>query len=138
MKFFLRFTPTPDLDLERGTSYHETPWDEDERTIEEVAEACDCPVDSIEAFDFRGRGVNTYMQALGGLCGFELEAQTLEDAIKEAEDKYAASNDGHGYDMRSIPTWAIFTGSVEDRCPEGVVFCPRAVVHQADATAVHE
>ena len=133
MPYFLRFTAAADLDLARGTSYHETPWDEDERTIEEVADACDCSVDAIEVFDFRGRGVNTYMQALGGLCGFELEAETLEAAIEEVVASWSGTS-AVGFSIAHTP-WAIFQGSVEDQAPDGVVFYPSKLVYTAQAAA---
>jgi hypothetical protein len=89
MAFFLRYTQTPQLDLEIGVSGHYN--DEGEK------------------------------EELDGLCGFELEAETIEEAIEEAQ----LHNEGIVYNFKSMGDIAyIFEGKFLDFVPDGHVFEP--------------
>jgi len=118
MAFFLRFTNNPILDLQRGSSYHFSSFSkgfhssDEEKEIKYVAEMFGCDSDDIEYID------NKYVQALGGLCGFELDSEDLEDAIDEAKKINVGS-----YSFEAMKDIAyIFEGQYYDSCPEGAVF----------------
>jgi hypothetical protein len=137
MAYFLRYTATPEQDVERGTSLHLTgilvgqpsTWnDEDERSEEEIlAEAYDLNADDIIVAEINGQPM--YAQELSGLCAFELEAETLEDAIEEA--KSFRYNDV--YNSESMGDLVVvFAGEHEGDCPEGCVFTPSSVAYVAN------
>ena len=75
--YFLRFTNTPEADLERGTSVHAGAG-VDECSKEQMAEMFNC--DEEDVIEINGM----WHQVLDGLCGYQMEATTLEEAIEEA------------------------------------------------------
>jgi hypothetical protein len=117
-KFYLRYTSTPQEDYDRGASCHFTPWNTKDATIEEVAEWLEIDEDEIEEkiaiVDDR------YILPLNGLCCFALEAETLEDAIQEAQ---AFENK---FDGLPKTLW-IGEDADYDDCPDGDMFHPWAV-----------
>ncbi len=124
MAYFLRFTETPQLDIERGTSYHlsgirlgdvyDTEYNllEGDEAIERVAELLGCDESDIVLFDN-----GTYAQAIGGLCCFDLESEDLQSAIKEAK---GVSSGAYSYKTHGHMAY-IFEGECYDLCPEGAV-----------------
>lgn len=104
MKYFIRFTDTPKFDLERGVSYH----------------LSDVEADGYEYNEHFG----CYAQDLGGLCAYELEAETEEEAIEEAssfkQDIFDANDD--------LDSFVVLTGEYLDDCPEGVVIKAKDIV----------
>jgi len=124
MTYFLRFTQTANEDLERNASYHASGIPEEEMSIEDMASMFDCEEEDIILLDygiyFRNieNGNMCYFQRLNGLCGFELESENLEDAIKEAENFYFNSV----YNTADMIDFSIFEGVYTDDCPEGIVF----------------
>ena len=109
MKYYLRYSNTIDADIERGYSYN---WgDIDERTgsAEEAAEAYRCDIEDLEVVN------GIYNQMLPGLCVFELEAETLEEAIEEAEN----ANFGGDYHAGNGISYSILTGTYVGHCAEG-------------------
>lgn len=124
MKYFLRYTENANEDLERNESYHASGLNEKDCSIDDVAAMFDCDVDEIELLD-NGKynndvenGDMCFFQVLDGLCGFELEAESLEEAIEEAEEFYYNSV----YNSESMTNWAIFEGYLVNDCPEGICF----------------
>ena len=92
--FFLRYTTTANEDLERNASYHGSGMSQNEAKINEIASAFGCAETDIVLLDngIHSKGVANndmcYFQKLVGLCGFELDAETLEEAIEEANEFY--------------------------------------------------
>jgi hypothetical protein len=79
--YYLRFTNTATEDLERGTSIHCSDLDVNEITKSDAAEMFGCEETSIDVFN------NTWAHVLDGLCGYALEAKTLDDAIEEVNER---------------------------------------------------
>ena len=77
MSYFLRYTDTATEDLERSTSINASDFC---GSIEEAAAMFGCEVDMIELIN------GSYCQVLNGLCGYELSAESLEDAIEEVNE----------------------------------------------------
>lgn len=114
MKYFLRYTATPNADIERGESYHVTGlYDKEE--FAQVAEQ-----EGYEWNEFFG----AYVEVLNGLCAFELDAEDLEEAIEEAETFKKA-------DYKTTPesSYIICTGVIVGDCPEGEVIRVKEVLH---------
>lgn len=63
-------------------------------------------------------------QKLSGLCGFELSAETLEEAIEEAKERFADMNCNRVYNIESFgKDWAIYKGvMLEEYLPDGDLF----------------
>lgn len=78
MKYFLRYTDTATEDLERGTSVNASDLDVNETSKECAASMFGCDEDMIKEIN------GCWFQILDGLCGYELESETIEDAIEEA------------------------------------------------------
>lgn len=117
MALFLRFTYNPDLDIERGASFHATDYREADITKKELAEILGCNTGDIESVN----GMLVYM--LNGLCGYELDAETIEEAIEEIEEG--------DWQFSGIGDPVIFKGvassdSVE--VPDGDLFHPQAIL----------
>ena len=81
MKYFVRFTDTAKADLERGTSVNASDLDVNEISRGDAAHMFNCDEDSIQEIE------GCWYQILDGICGYELEADNLEDAIEEVEDR---------------------------------------------------
>ena len=77
MSYFLRYTNIANEDLERGTSINASDF---QGSIEDAAEMFGCDVDMIKMIN------GSYCQVLNGLCGYELSAESLEDAIEEVNE----------------------------------------------------
>lgn len=121
--FFVRFTTNANKDLERGQSFHATDFAKGEIKKSRLAEMMGCEKDDIKIIDKR------FVQMLDGLCGFELEAETLEEAIEEVEDSLNIHNSPfHQYS--SIGGFAIFKGKLSSsdfQVPDGDLFIPFSV-----------
>lgn len=104
MAYYIRFTDTPKADLERGVSYH----------------LSDVPAPECEWSDH----FKCYAQPLSGLCAYELESETEEDAIEEA-----ASFKRDVFDSASdLDSYCVIKGVYVDDCPEGVVITAQRIV----------
>ena len=119
MAYFLRYTETPNADVERGYSYHWGDFSEKEATIEEAAAAYGCEVDDIEVVN------GVYNVSLAGLCAFALEAGDLEDAIEEAQSHYFSDD----YNANGSISYVIIKGSYIGECPEGDLIIAKEIVH---------
>jgi len=125
---FLRSTNNPEKDLQGGYSYHQSDfkagtinWLEDGETeISWVAKAFGCDESEIEVAED-----GYYVQALEGLCGYALEAETLEEAIEEISEMNLNS-------MESInpDNVYIFEGDEvsSDFVIEGTLFIPKSLL----------
>ena len=106
--YFLRFTNTPEADLERGTSVHAGAG-VDECSKEQMAEMFNC--DEEDVIEINGM----WHQVLDGLCGYQMEATTLEEAIEEAEEG--------GYQFEDVGKPVVYSGRLSDSdVPDGDCF----------------
>lgn len=124
MAYFLRFTTDPLGDIERGTSYHLSDlkqgdiYDdcgellEGDDEIEKVALLFGCDASEIEVFKN-----GAFVQSLGGLCCFELEGNTIDDAIESAKN---ISSGSYSFNTHCDMAY-IFEGDYYDSCPEGAI-----------------
>ena len=121
MAFFVRFTTNAKLDLERGQSFHSTGFKKGEIKKKRLAEMLDCDKGDIEVID------GLYVQLLEGLCGFELEAETLEEAIEEVEEALEEPKSPfHQYSQLRVV--AIFKGELTNSdVPDGDNFRPVSI-----------
>ena len=119
MTYFLRFTETAEADMERNQSVHAT----DSASI-------------AEAVEWHGGDTDDYViiesglvcQKIEGLCGFELDAENLEDAMAEIEN-----GDWGIYDADNM-SWAIFDGEDADSdLPDGDTFVAISIIYKNDA-----
>jgi hypothetical protein len=120
MKYFLRYSLNIDKDLERGISYHYTGLDKT-FSIEEIENGTGLSIDELEY----NEEADMYVQPLSGLCAFELEAETIEEAIEEARG--FRFNDV--YNTEAMYYFHILTGDYEDECPEGCVISNAELVY---------
>lgn len=119
MAYFLRFTNTANQDLERGTSVNWSDYKVGTIKPKKVAELFGCDEDNIGEFE------GNYCQVLNGLCGYELEANTLEEAIEEVED--------NAYQFSYVGKAVIFSGKYSNDAnfvADGDLFIPFKIVHQ--------
>ena len=81
----------------------------------------DCDKDEIKVID------GFYVQMLDGLCGFELEAETLEEAIEEVKEGLEEPKSPfHQYSQ--LGGGAIFKGVLTDsEVPDGDNFHPISI-----------
>lgn len=77
--FYLRFTNTANEDLDRSTSINAGPAIED-MSKEDAASIFGCDDSDVEEID------GCWCQILNGLCGYELESESLEEAIEEVKE----------------------------------------------------
>lgn len=117
--YFLRFTSTAEADLRRNVSYHSTGIRKEDATKKEVAEMLDCNVSAIKVLK------GYYVQELNGLCAFEVEA----DSIEEAEESVEQYQNRYQYGE----SWAIFSGVYRGDCPEGCTFLATKILKQSAA-----
>lgn len=115
MAFFLRYTATPDLDLERGTSLH----------------FCDGPESDTNA-EFINSEIG-WAVVLNGLCAHSVEGDTEEEAIEDAMStvEWARENSGASGNYPEFDNYAayLFEGEYSDEdCPDGVMFHPKRIV----------
>jgi len=115
MRLFLRFTETAETDLKRGHSFHHGIPAENKK---EAAEIVGVDVSRIKKI----KGM--FCQELEGLCGFELESESLEEALEEIDgwDRYLdIDSNSH----------AIYEGILcNEDCPEGDCFIPRKILYK--------
>lgn len=131
MALYLRFSENIEADVERGTSIHVTelnpssvneaiewffPEDKDSLenadnyTIEEVIQKYfDTDHEFVYSEEFK-----CYVEVLPGLCAFELEAETLEEAFEEAK-----SLNRDAYSTKYNDNWHILQANYCGDCPEG-------------------
>ena len=116
MRIFLRFTENPNLDLERGTSVHATSASSIEEAEEWHGEGQYIQID------------NTICMLLSGLCGYYLDAESVEEAIAEYNSDYEGSRVANASaDEKRRPV--LFEGEFsEDEIPDGFLFCPIRVL----------
>lgn len=79
--YYLRFTNTATEDLERGTSVNASDLNVNEISKEDASSMFGCEIESIEEVN------GSWFQILDGICGYELESETLEDAIEEVSER---------------------------------------------------
>lgn len=116
MAFFLRFTNSAKEDLERGTSLHLSDFSKEDISIADLAEMFDCDEDDI--VEFNGR----LCQQLDGICGYELEATTIEEAIEEVnEGVFQFSDSGKAVIYRGVES------SQTNLVPDGDLFYPLSI-----------
>jgi len=130
MKYFIRYTENANQDFERKCSYHNSDYkvgdvakwnEEDERSeVEILAEKWGCEVDEVVVLN------GYYSQELSGLCAFELDAETEEEAIEEAQEH----NFNAVYNTEDFTTYAVFAGRFIADCPEGCVFIPTKIIYE--------
>lgn len=132
MAFFLRYTTTANEDLDRNASFHASGLSKQDSTFESVASLFGCDIEDVVLLDngMYNNGVNNgdmcYFHQLQGLCGFELEAETLEEAIQEAKE--FSFNEVYNSDtMGEIIT--IFEGEYIDENLEGCLFDAEKIVY---------
>lgn len=116
MAFFLRFTETAQQDLERGTSIHASDLSINNFTAEQAAESFGCDIDSVGEFN------GCYCQILDGICGYTLNAETLEEAIEEVEE--------NSYQFQFVGKAVIFKGRYSNDSvliPDGDLFVPYSI-----------
>jgi acyl CoA:acetate/3-ketoacid CoA transferase alpha subunit len=114
MSFFLRFTNTAKNDLKRGTSIHATGYDKTICSKKAMSELLGCDVSDIKIVN------GLYVQVLNGICGYLLEAETIEEAIEEVND--------NSYQFDFVGRAVIFKGRyVENDVPDGDLFCPTSI-----------
>lgn len=132
MNFFLRYTSNPQADLERGESYHASGISENQCSKIDISEMFGCCEDDIILLDNglfnngKENGDMCYFQKLDGLCGFELLATTIEDAIEEAK-KFQFNAVYNSQSMGDIV--CVFEGQQAGHCEEGVLFTPFSLVY---------
>ena len=120
--YFLRFTQNPEQDIERGTSAHYSDLKVNETDQENAASLFGAEVEEIQ--DIEGY----WCHVLDGLCGFQLQADTLEAAIEEVKDFEHNSV----YSMQTMGDIAtIFSGVYSNEVPEGCVFYPKKLEWKA-------
>ena len=116
MAYFLRFTDTAQEDLERGTSIHASDLSINDFSKEEVAEIFGCDTENVGIFN------ESYCQVLDGICGYTLNAETLEEAIEEIEE--------NNYQFDFVGKAVIFKGRYSndsDLIPDGDLFVPHSI-----------
>ena len=119
MAYFLRFTETAQNDLERGTSIHSSDLSIKDYTKEQAAEIFGCDVDMVGEFN------NNHCHVLDGICGYMLQAETLEEAIEEVEE--------NSYQFENIGKAVIFKGRYSndaDLVPDGDLFVPYSIAKE--------
>ena len=116
MSYFLRFTNTPEADLERGTSLHLSDFRKGEIKKSKLAEMFGCEKSDIVVYE------GLLCQSLDGLCGYELEADNLGDAIDEVnEGKFQFADIGKAVIYKGV------TSSDTDMIPDGDLFTPISI-----------
>lgn len=80
MAYFLRYTNTSTKDLKRGTSVNASDMG-GEVSREDAAAAFGCDKKEVKKVN------GLWCQVLKGLCGYLLEAETIEEAIEEVEEE---------------------------------------------------
>lgn len=111
MAYFLRFTNTAQKDLQRGTSLHFSDLQASAVSKSRAAELFGCETSELKKVN------GVWCQVLDGLCGYQLQASTIEEAIEEVEEG------GYQFDFVGRPV--IFSGKYSqnsDLVPDGDLF----------------
>lgn len=120
MKFYLRYSEEIERDLERGYSFHYTGMDKS-FSEEDIESATGISFADLEYNEEAGQ----YVQPLAGLCAFELDAETVEEAIEEAKEFHF----NEVYNSNAMNFYHIIAGEYADDCPEGVCITNVSVVY---------
>ena len=120
MRFYIRYSEEIEKDVERGYSFHYTGMDKS-FSEEDIESATGLAFDELEY----NEEAKQYVQPLAGLCAFELEAETVEEAIEEAKE----FRFNEVYNSESMNFFHILTGDYADDCPEGVCITNVSVVY---------
>jgi len=102
MKYFIRYTETPNADSQRGVSFHHN--SEGGEYNEEF-------------------GYN--VEELNGLCAFALESDNLEDAIIEADEFWF----GGDYKSSGSLSYVVLSGVENGTCEEGVTIIANEILY---------
>ena len=119
MELYLRYTENPTEDLARNTSYHDLGFyqGEDSEIDAEYSQKA-----NVEVLDGR------YVEVIGGLCGYLLEAETVEDAITEVKQHPV----NFPYVSPETSTWGIYEGydpHINNTFGDGDIFRATALLH---------
>ena len=104
MKYFIRYSETPNADLKRGVSFHHNSW-------KGVFN---------EEFGYK-------VEELNGLCAFNLDSDNLPDAIIEASE----ADFGGDYKSSGSLSYVILTGKENGLCEEGITILGADIVFTA-------
>ena len=118
MKIFLRFTEDPGTDMLRGTSVHAT-------SASSIEEAREWHGEEGEYMQIGGQ----VCMILNGLCGYYLDAETIEEAVVEYYSDYEGSRVANSFvDENRRPVF--FEGEFsEDELPDGFLFHPIRILN---------
>ena len=120
MNFYIRYSEEIEKDLERGCSFHYTGLDKS-FSEEDIESATGLAFEELEYSEEAGQ----YVQPLAGLCAFELEAETVEEAIEEAKEFHF----NEVYNSNSMSFFHVLEGEYADDCPEGVCITNASVLY---------
>jgi hypothetical protein len=117
--YFCRVTKISKLDLERKTSVHYTGLDADDYSLNEASEILDIDIDDLIEVE------GNICEVLDGLCGYEMESETENEAIEELqefiESEYIPFDNSY--------EWHIFEGELSgESLPDGVLFIPSKII----------
>ena len=114
MALFFRLTSEPKKDLADGHSYHQS----DRHNAKEAHK------DGAEIHFFRS--TKSWAIKIDGLCGFQLEAENLHEAIEEIREKFSNRMDVYNI----FHPHAIFSGFCSaESIPDGDVFHPEEILY---------
>lgn len=115
MKYFLRFTESPEKDMERGTSLHMTGCDK--RDFKNRREAQKAFGDEHEIVWCKS--TDQWAQVIDGLCGFEVES--LKDGVERGKEGIGVYNGA----------FVIYAGYDSDgECAEGDCFNAKEILYK--------
>jgi hypothetical protein len=131
--YFIRHTENPEKDLERKTSIHCSPY-----TLKDVEAYGEEEVKGWIEEGVRGEPVleikyieefGVYCAILEGLCGFECESETEEDAIKEAIE-HEKNVDRSNFSGNTLQKAHVFKGTYicSSLFDEGCIFSPEKLI----------
>lgn len=116
---FFRYTDEPEKDIKRGFSFHS------------------CSPECLDKYGrqndlltiVKNRATGERRVALNGLCCYHLEADTIEEALEEIEEKkYYFTVFDYTPETNS---WAIIEGTqAEGQCPDGDICHPKKVIYK--------
>lgn len=117
MAYFLRFTATPNEDMERGSSLH---------IIGDASFA-----EGVEDAEYINEAIG-WAVVLNGLCAHSLDAETEEEAIEEAVNSvlWARENSGASGNYPEGDGYAayLFSGIEGGDCEDGTLFTPKSLI----------
>jgi len=119
MSYFVRFTETAEEDIKRGYSYHATPYGvEDKNLLLETVEEED-----IEEIN------GSLLVKLNGLCCFEIEANTEEEAVAYCNSKLFNEVIERKGNMGLTDTYCLIEGNYTGDCIDGDLCKARKLVN---------